>query len=47
MPYSFLSIDTIPDYIRNQPRLADRIDAGSITPEATPSAMRRMAPAIS
>jgi 5-methylthioribose kinase len=31
MPYSFLSIDTIPDYIRNQPRLADRIDAGSIT----------------
>ena len=31
MPYSFLSIDTIPDYIRNQPQLADRIDAGSIT----------------
>ncbi len=31
MPYSFLSIDTIADYIRNQPQLADRIDAGSIT----------------
>lgn len=31
MPYSFLSVETIPDYIRAHPRLADRMDAAAIT----------------
>ena len=30
MSYSFLTAETIPDYIREHPRLADRIDAGAI-----------------
>ncbi len=30
MPYSFLTAETIPDYIREHPQLADRIDAAVI-----------------